>query len=150
MNILLLGLVLYSYFVSSAPKFFKENKQIVLGIFIGVTIYQMNLVEGIDGGQSVSIHSCLDIIPDRCRPELYNENDTGCMVNRDTDPRKCVAGCNNEQTAIDNECFTFTACELAQRKCDDDEECTKLMNDPDAKDEDCTNNDLCKQVMTEC
>tara|TARA_B100002019_G_scaffold292667_1_gene316610 strand:- start:1652 stop:2026 length:375 start_codon:yes stop_codon:yes gene_type:complete len=47
MNILLLGLVLYSYFVPSAPKVFKENKQLVLGIFIGVTIYQMNLVEGI-------------------------------------------------------------------------------------------------------
>ena len=44
MNILLLGLVLYSYFVPSAPKFFKENKQLVLGMFIGVTIYQMNLV----------------------------------------------------------------------------------------------------------
>ena len=47
MNILLLGLVLYSYFVSSAPKVFKENKQLVLGMFIGVTIYQMNLIEGI-------------------------------------------------------------------------------------------------------
>ena len=61
MNILLLGLVLYSYFVSSAPKVLKENKQLVLGMFIGVTIYQMNLVEGIDG-------ECItDYLPDDIR-----------------------------------------------------------------------------------
>lgn len=67
MNILLLGLVLYSYFVPSAPKFFKENKQIVLGIFIGVTIYQMNLVEGIDDGE---IDDNLDSTHTQCYEDI--------------------------------------------------------------------------------
>ena len=59
MNILLLGLVLYSYFVPSAPKFFKENKQIVLGMFIGVTIYQMNLVEGLFDDACTTAVDCM-------------------------------------------------------------------------------------------
>tara|TARA_Y100001970_G_C13974686_1_gene720046 strand:+ start:19 stop:399 length:381 start_codon:yes stop_codon:yes gene_type:complete len=59
MNILLLGLVLYSYFVSSAPKVFKENKQLVLGMFIGVTIYQMNLVEGLFDNACMNAVDCM-------------------------------------------------------------------------------------------
>ena len=75
MNILLLGLVLYSYFVSSAPKVFKENKQIVLGIFIGATIYQMNL----EGFTLQQCQNCCQNPNTNCYQSDEHPNLWGCI-----------------------------------------------------------------------
>ena len=98
MNILLLGLVLYSYFVSSAPKVFKENKQLVLGMFIGVTIYQMNLVEG----ASVKVENCVKKVYDTfdCTDEnwwsLYYTSPKDCMFASSHLLDDCVSPENND------------------------------------------------------
>lgn len=128
MNILLLGLVLYSYFVPSAPKFFKENKQLVLGMFIGVTIYQMNLVEGME--------NVLSFLPGI--PKNTCSNDSDCMNEdwRKNEIRgsdgKC---CNTKVKCGDGDHSRF----LGGVKCytDDAEDCSLAYPNKGTKDRNC-------------
>ena len=72
--LLLIGLAIYAFYDTSAPKVFKENKELLLSVFICLVIYRIN----IEGFTHTQCRSCCIQPEDNCYQSDTDPNLWGC------------------------------------------------------------------------